>query len=266
MNRSISLIKDIFKNRNLILRLSHNDFKTKYAGSYFGIVWAFIQPIMTILVFWFVFQIGFRTPPVKDVPFILWLMTGLVPWFFFSEAWINATNCYFEYSYLVKKVLFKVSILPCVKILSSWYVHFFFILFMISVHIIYKVYPTIYCAQLIYYMFCLVFYILSISFISSSLVVFFKDIGQIISIILQFGMWLTPILWSYTEVAENYRWIFKINPLFYIVEGYRDAMFNHVWFWEKINESLWFWDISIIYFILGIIFFKKLKPHFADVL
>ncbi|MNW34180.1 Teichoic acid translocation permease protein TagG [compost metagenome] len=257
---------DIYNNRKVILSLALNDFKMKYAGSYLGIIWAFIQPIMTILVYWFVFQVGFRSGSVEKVPFILWFMSGLIPWFFFSEALTSATNCFFEYSYLVKKVLFKISILPIVKIASSLIVHLFFVGVMILVFALYGVYPSIYTFQLFYYVFCLVFVTVALSYITSSIVIFTKDFGQIIGIILQFGMWFTPIMWNYKMLSENWRWLFKINPMYYIVEGFRDAMFNNIWFWEKWNETLWFWDISLIYFVLGFIAFKKLKPHFSDVL
>ena len=112
-NQGLSMA-GVYESRKLIARLSVNDFKTKYAGSYFGIVWAFVQPVCTILVFWFVFEIGFRSSSVSDVPFALWLSCGMVPWFFFSDAWNGATNAFMEYNYLVKKVVFKISVLPVV--------------------------------------------------------------------------------------------------------------------------------------------------------
>ena len=113
--------KELIKNRMLIFNLAKNDFKTKYAGSYLGIIWAFIQPIITMMLYWFVFEFGLRAgASSKGAPFILWLMSGLIPWFFFSDGINNATNCMQEYSYLVKKVVFKIDILPVVKIISTF--------------------------------------------------------------------------------------------------------------------------------------------------
>ena len=124
----MNIIRELLANRRLIWKLSKNDFKTKYAGSYFGIIWAFVQPIVTILIYIFVFQFGFRAQPIAtDIPYALWLVAGIVPWFFFSEALVNATNCLLEYSYLVKKVVFKISILPIVKVSSSMFEHVFFV-------------------------------------------------------------------------------------------------------------------------------------------
>jgi teichoic acid transport system permease protein len=193
-------------------------------------------------------------------------MSGLVPWFFFQEALLNATNCMLEYTYLVKKVVFKISILPIVKILSALFVHLVFIVFLFFVAAIYRFYPSLYTTQLIYYSFCTFCIVLGISYTTSAIVIFFKDLGQIINIFLQVGMWLTPIMWSYTMVPQQYQWILKLSPMYYIVEGYRDTFINHVWFYERYFQTIYFWVVTLGVFAIGAVVFKKLKPHFADVL
>jgi len=258
--------KDLYQNKRLILSLAKNDFKTKYAGSYFGIIWAFVQPVCTILVFWFVFEIGFRSAPMQDVPFALWLSCGLVPWFFFSEALNGATNAFMEYSYLVKKVVFKISVLPVVKILSALLVHCFFIVFLFALFACYQIYPTIASLQIFYYTFCLCALVVGLSFITASIVVFFKDLGQLINIVLQFGMWLTPIMWSIDIMPDKFLGIIKINPMYYIVDGYRNAMIYGQPLFYDVKLTLYFWVITISLFVIGIVLFRKLRPHFADVL
>lgn len=267
-SRSVfTLIDELKNNKTLIWKLSKNDFKTKYAGSYLGIIWAFIQPVVTILVYWFVFEFGLKSgSPIKGVPFIVWFMSGLVPWFFFQEALLNATNCMLEYSYLVKKVVFKISILPIVKIVSALFVHLVFIGFLFIVAGVYGFYPSNYTIQLIYYSFCTFFMVLGISYATSAIVIFFKDLGQFINIFLQIGMWMTPIMWSYTMVPERYQWVFKLSPMYYIVEGYRDTFINHVWFFQRYFQTVYFWIVTLGLFVIGAMIFKKLKPHFADVL
>lgn len=261
------LVQDLYNSKTLIWSLAKNDFKTKYAGSYLGIIWAFIQPVITILVYWFVFEFGLKAgSPTEGVPFILWFSAGLIPWFFFSDAINNAMNCYIEYSYLVKKVVFKISILPIVKIISSLFVHFAFIAFILILSSLYGFFPTIYLMQLIYYIFCTFFLVLALSYITSAVIPFLKDLGQIVNILLQIGMWATPIMWSNTIVPENFQWIVKINPMFYIVEGYRDTFINHIWFFEKYFQTIYFWIITLFIFALGALIFKKLKPHFADII
>lgn len=262
----VSMAADLYGNRRLIMSLAVNDFKTRYAGSYFGIIWAFVQPVCTIMVFWFVFQIGFRSSDIDDVPFILWFMSGLIPWFFFSDAWNSATMALIEYSYLVKKVVFKVHILPLVKIISSLFVHLFFIAFMVAFYLIYGVKPSLYWVQVLYYSVCMICLVVALSYITSALVVFFKDLGQIMNIILQFGMWLTPIMWDIDRIPSNLMWLFKLNPMYYVVQGYRESMIYDIPFWNNIKQTLYFWMILSVLMLMGCVIYKKLKPHFADVL
>ncbi|MGX8728794.1 MAG: ABC transporter permease, partial [Lachnospiraceae bacterium] len=123
----LAMPMEIIKNRGLVLKLAKNDFKTKYAGSYLGIVWAFVQPVVTVLVYWLVFSIGFRSS-YGPMPFVMYLVCGIVPWFFIQDFLNSGTNALIEYSYLVKKVVFNISVLPMVKAVSAWFVHVFFVI------------------------------------------------------------------------------------------------------------------------------------------
>lgn len=265
--KKISLLwKEIFYDRRLIFDLAKNDFKTKYAGSYLGIIWAFIQPITTIMVYWFVFQVGFRSGEAEGVPFVLWLTVGLVPWFFFNESLNGATSSLLDYSYLVKKVVFNVGIIPPVRVLSALFVHLFFIGFMLILFLLNGIFPNITWIQLIYYSSCLILLVLGISYATSALVIFFRDLGQIIIVILQVGMWATPIMWNIKIMPERLHWIIKLNPLCYIVQGYRDAVIYHKWFWNNPYQTVYFWIVTLFFLYIGSRVFYKLKDHFADVI
>ncbi|PKM47986.1 MAG: teichoic acid ABC transporter permease [Firmicutes bacterium HGW-Firmicutes-8] len=266
LNQFYTFISDTLKSRKLIFELAKKDFRAKYLGSYLGMLWAFVQPTITILIFWFVFQLGFKSRPVDNFPFILWLLCGMVPWFFFSEAVSNATNAVIENSYLVKKVVFRVSVLPIIKIISALFIHLFFIIFLFIMFLVYGYKPSIYSFQVIYYLFATIVLALGISWITSSLVVFLKDIGQVVGMLLQFGFWLTPIFWSLKLVPEKYHIFLKLNPIYYIVEGYRNTFIYHSWFWQSPRQASYFWIITLVLFVIGALIFKRLRPHFADVL
>lgn len=269
----IESIKDVLGKRNLIMSLAVADFRKRFVGSYFGIAWMFLQPVVTILIYWFIFgrMPGLSGRSASQGPYILYLIAGIVPWFFFNEALSHATNCLMEYSFLVKKVVFKVSILPMVKIVSCLFVHGIFVLISIAVYLIYGNFPSIYWLQAFYYTFSLMILIIGISFITSSIAVIFKDMGQIVSIALQFGIWITPIMWDPSDpsmkiIPDQYQKFLAINPVYYITQGYRDSFLYHVGFWEKPGLTLYYWVFTVIIFILGLKLFNKLKPHFADVL
>ncbi|MCM1160262.1 MAG: ABC transporter permease [Roseburia sp.] len=272
LKKMFSLPAELWQNRQLIWKLSKNDFKTRYAGSYLGIIWAFVQPVITILVYWLVFEKGFSAKGEifksgVEVPFVVYLTSGLVPWFFFSEAINNATNALLEYNYLVKKVVFKISILPLIKIIAASFIHVFFIGVLLIIYFLYGYRFSPYTLQLLYYSFCLFILVLALSYTFCSVVIFFRDLTQIVNIALQIGMWATPIMWSFTRAeGTGFEWIFRLNPVFYIVTGYRQALFDETWFWQQPGQMAYFWILTIALFALGTFVFKRLKPHFADVL
>lgn len=260
-------IIDILKLRHMIFAMAKNDFKVRYLGSYLGMIWAFVQPVMTICVMWFVFEVGFRAGAVQKVPFILWLATGMIPWFFLSEAITSGTNAVVDQAFLVKKVVFRVGILPVIKICSSLFIHAIFVLFLISMYLIYGYYPTLHYLQIPYYLLATCLLILGISWITSALTVFARDIGHLVVVLLQLFFWVTPIFWSLSLVPSGWRKFFYLNPVYFIVEGYRNTFIDGKWFWEQdIMITMYFWGITILLFVVGALVFKRLRPHFADVL
>lgn len=266
LKEAVKFIKISLSNVGMIKSLSINDFRNKYASSYLGIIWGFIQPLITIAVYWFVFQVGFRSGDVGDAPFILWFIAGIIPWFFFSDAWPSTTGVFTEYSYLVKKVVFKIEILPIVKIISSLFVHLFFILFIYVIAALYGYYPSLYSLQFIYYSFAMIVLVYALSIITSAVVLFFRDLSQIINILMTMGFWITPIGWQLTMLPISVARIFKLNPLYYIVTGYRDAFVDKIFFWQRPYETLYFWMFCLVTLLIGIKLFNKLRPHFSDVI
>ena len=206
--------------------------------------------MVTVLIYFLVFQMGFKsTPPIPDTPYVLWLIPAIVPWFYFSEVLTAGTTCLKDYDYLVKKVVFNVEILPIIKLVSSAIVHVIFILIMIAMFLLQGRLPMISWLQIAYYSFALSMYSLSIA--------------------LQFGMWATPIMWSPDIFPQAPAWIDKvlrINPLYYIVVGYRDSMLQGNAFWQRPMLSLYFWAVTLGLFWLSVRIFNKLKVHFSDVL
>lgn len=258
---------ELYQSRRLIWKLSKNDFKKRYAGSYMGAVWAMVQPVVTVAMYYVVFELVMPgTSRTDEAPFVLFLTAGLVPWFFFNEAWNNGTNALREYDYLVKKVVFKISILPVIKVIAATFIHVFFVLVLLVVAALYGYYPSVYTLQLFYYSACLFVFVLGLSFMTCAIVVFFKDLSQIINIILQIGIWATPILWDIDGLPQRWVTVVKINPLVYIVEGYRSSIYRHEWFFKDFFSTMYFWIATVVMFGIGAAVFKRLKVHFADVL
>jgi lipopolysaccharide transport system permease protein/teichoic acid transport system permease protein len=262
----LDFLKDVYSKRSLIIVLAKKDFMTQYIDSVLGLFWAFVHPLVMVLILWFIFSFGFKVMPVKNVPFVVWLTAGMAPWFFFLNSLVGNTGVIVQNSFLVKKVVFRVSILPIAKTLSSCIIHFIFIGLLIILMLFNGLHFSIWWFQVCYYTFALIVLIMGLTWATSSLNVFLKDVSQLVAIVIQFGFWGTPIFWNIKMIPEKYHILIKLNPMYYIVEGYRDSFIYHTPFWIHWELSLYFWSVTIFTLLLGIITFKKLRPHFSDVL
>ncbi len=268
---AITILKDIFGNIGLIRQLAKNDFKKKFAGSYFGILWAFVGPVVTICVYWFVFTVGMRgaASDVNGYPYVLWMISGLIPWFLFSEIINTGTGVFVEYTYLVKKIVFNINILPIIKVVNATVIHLFFVALMLIIFICSGYIPGFHCIQIIYYMMATWVFSTAVIYFTSAVVVFFKDLSQVVNIFLQVFIWITPIMWQDSSMLSAHpviAFIIKLNPMYYIVQGYRDATINHIWFFERTHMTPYFWCVTVLLYIFGTAIFGRLKPHFADVI
>ncbi len=126
--------------------------------------------------------------------------------------------------------------------------------------------PSLYWLQLPYYVACSIVLVLGIGWLLSALRVFIKDVGEIVGVVLQLGFWFTPIFWSADNIPDEYKYLIKLNPMFYIIDGYRNTFINHVWFWEQYRVTPYFLVTTGVLFIAGAVVFKRLRPHFGDVL
>lgn len=272
--KTASLPAVLWENRTLVMNLAKNDYKKKFAGSYLGIIWAFIQPIVTVLVYWFVFEVGLNSKASDvrtgaEIPFVIWLMAGLIPWFYFQEAWSGGTTVLIEYAYLVKKVVFQIETLPVVKLISALFTHLFFVAFTIALFAVMGYPPDLYTLQVLYYSLCMVVLVAGLVYITSAVVIFFRDLSQMVGIFLQIGIWITPIMWDISTMTKLPSWcvfILKLNPVYYIVNGYRDALINKICFWEHLGYTVYFWVLALLLLKFGTGIFKRLRVHFADVL
>ncbi len=263
----MNYILTIIQQRKLILSLAIVDFKDQFTGSYLGAVWAVLRPLIFISVVWAIFSVGIKGEMINsEVPFVIYLLTGYIPWMFFSSALTGLMNSFSGNKSLVKRPSFQITILPVVKILSSLILHGIFLLILIVVMILAGIYPSIYWLQLPFYILMVSLLLFGFGLLLASLGVFTKDISQFIGAILQVGFWVTPIFWSVDHIPQKYLWLLNFNPMVYIVNGYRNTFINQVWFWQDGSFLLSFLLYAVLFLFLGIFTFKKLKPHFGDVL
>ena len=262
-----NFIGDIYNKRSILYELAKRDFQKQYTGSYLGFVWVYLQPLLFISVLYAVFTFGFRTSHIDNgIPFAVHLISGMIAWFYIAENLNAGASVIKQHSFLLKKVDFRLSLLPIVKLISSSVPHLFFIFVAVVIAMLNGIYPTLYFIQIVYYYFASVSLLLGIGWLTSSTNIFVPDVSKVVSVIVTFGFWLTPIFWDISKIPEKYQWIIKLNPATYIVQGYRDSIINQVGFWEKPFQTLYFWLLTATMLWIGITIFKKLRPHFAEVI
>ncbi len=259
-------IKLIFLQKNLIISMAKREVATQYVGSLLGFIWTFINPLVMIFVFWVVFSVGFRIQPSNNVPFVVWLTAGMAAWFVFADIVNGSAGAIVSNAHLIKKTLFHSHILPVIKIIACLITHSVFLLVLIGLIIFQRMPFSFYYFQFLYYLFCMCVLALGLGWAVSALNPFIRDIGQIVGVVLQMGFWATPIFWDINMMPPKIQIIFKLNPMFYIVQGYRESFIYFLPFWKHPYQTIYFWIVALIIFICGALIFKKLKPQFADVL
>lgn len=264
----LSFLRTIYKNRRAILTMAKDDFKKQYLGSLLGFFWAIAQPAVYIFAIWIIFTFGFRAGSGKggEIPFVLYLVSGFIVWSFFSGGLTAGAGSVQSYSYLVKKMVFAVSVLPVVKILSAFYIHLILFLLYLIVFFSKGYMFSLYTLQIFYYIFATFVLLLGLGWLTSSLNIFIQDVSQVIGVFTRIGFWFTPIFWKIDKFSPKIQFLLKLNPAYYLVNGYREALFYKVWFWERPMLTLYYWSFTMFFFILGAIVFKRLRPHFGDVL
>jgi ABC-type polysaccharide/polyol phosphate export permease len=250
----------------MILALAARELENRYAGTLGGILWTFAHPLAVITVFYFVFAIGFKSSGPGRTPFLLWFVCGLVPWFFFNETLLAATNSITSHTHLIKKTVFPSEILPVVNIAAGLVPHAIFLLIVTGLLVWYQV-PFLAERLLVFYFpLCACVMLLGLSWLLSAIQVFYRDVSHALSIVLNLGFWATPIMWSADMIPEEYRRLLFLNPMYYIIEGYRGLLvFNEI-VWPSVAHTTYFWCVVTAMFLAGAYVFGRLKPEFADVM
>jgi len=242
------------------------DFKRQYLGTALGGFWGVINPIVMTALYCLVFELGLKAKADSGVNFSYWLMAGIIPYFYFSEALGKGTSSFVEYGYLIKKMVFRFSFIPLFKIFSSFLIHLFFILLVLGLSLFFGQKFNISFFGLCYFSFCLIALVIPICYLTASIQVFLRDVAQIVGIILQLLFWGTPIFWSSNIIPEKYMFINHVNPLFYIVDGYRNSF---IWGKQLSVDSVGtmvFWCEVVCLSFISLFFYRRLSRHFTDAL
>ena len=253
----------IYKSRQLLLELVKREIKARYKQSVLGYAWVFLVPLINLTVLTIVFSFLLRVP-TGGVPYPIFLLVGLVPWTFTANAISAATSSLVSNSSLITKIYLPREIFPIASILSKMVdlllsiiiLVIFMIFFGVSLHLTILLVPVIFVLQMVL--------IIGVSLILSSLNVFFRDVENILGVLLTVWMYLTPILYPSELIPQKFLLIFNLNPMMAIVNSYRNVVLYGVLPpWQSFIYSAIF---SLFLFIFGYIIFRQRSKYFADVI
>ena len=266
MSNFLFFLKKIIQSHSLIQTMAIREIRTRYAGTLGGFFWSVVNPLMIIAVYWFVFSNFFRIQPTGNVPFIVVYLCGMLPWTLFSESLIFSTNSVAANANLVKKTLFPTEILPVVIFFASCITQVIMLVILLIILWFNNISFSIYNIQFLYYIFALFIFCTGLGWFCSAVNVFYRDTSQILGVVISIWFWLTPIVWFMEMVPQQYQFYLTLNPMYYIVDGYRASFVYHTPFWENPGLGIYFWALSFTLFIIGGLVFRRLKPDFPDVL
>lgn len=263
----MEFFKQLIKSRKIIWGIGKNDFKNRFANTSLGAIWGFLQPFVFMITYVIVFQYILKVGSSGSYPYVSWFLPAMSMWMTVNDTIICASNSIRGYSYLVKKVVFPVDVIPVISIISQSFVSMFLFIISIAVSSVFGYVPNV--LVLLYALFAAYCFIIAFTRFTSAVTTLVPDFSQLLNIVMQLFFWFTPIVWNLQMLANHptIARILQCIPFTYLVCSVREAFIG-----EKIITKGYgiytaiFWVITIILFVWGNHVFKKSKKDFADVL
>lgn len=263
----MDFIKSMIKNRKLIWQLGKNDFKNRFASTSLGSIWGFLQPFVFMFTYVIVFQCILNTNSSGEITYVAWFLPGVAIWQWLNDTIISASNSIRAYSYLVKKVVFPVDIIPTISIVASSFVGLFLVLVAAIVCIVFGYIPNL--LEFIYVLVAFFAFVIAFTRFTSAITTLVPDFSNLLGIVMQLFFWFTPIIWN-LNMLEGHKTILtliKCTPFTYLVTTFREVFIPGNMLTEKhFLFTIVFWVITILMFLWGNSVFKRNKKDFADVL
>ena len=261
------VLKENFQNLYRIYSIAKYELLADMKDSKLGLFWNFANPLIQILTYWFVFGYVMKRSDVDGIPYIVWMLGGMVVWFFMSPCITDGANAVFRKAGVITKMKFPVSILPLTVILQKLFDHFCLMVVLVIVFAVFGYYPSVHWLGLIYYLFCAIIFAVSLSLTTSVLNMLARDTRKLILACMRMLLYLTPILWSIDNMGHGrLSKIILCNPIYYVVQGYRDCFFYHEGVMAYSWSMGWFWGITIALFLFGSYMMYKFKTRFIDMI
>ncbi|USK38644.1 ABC transporter permease [Cytobacillus firmus] len=276
MHSVITVIKEQIKSFYLVRRLSVYEVKSANRNNYLGILWEIINPMIQIAIYWFVFGYGILSASGRGkvdmdgqlIAYFPWMLSGMVLWFFVNQAITQGSKSVYTRINMVSKMSFPMSVIPTYVIFSKLYQHLMLLAVVLVIFQFLGFPINIYYLQLPYFMLATVIFLVAFALITSTLTTIVRDFQMLIQSLVRILIYLSPFLWPpYDLKPDIIPLIMKLNPIYYLAEGYRASILGLAWYpIENWEYTLYFWGITILLLIFGSILHVKFRDRFVDFL
>ena len=261
------VLKENFQNIYRIYSIAKYELLADMRDSKLGLFWNFANPLIQVLTYWFVFGYVFNKQDVDGVPYLVWMLGGMVVWFYISPCITDGCNAVYKKVDVITKMKFPVSILPMTVILNKLFDHLCLMAILVIVFATQGFYPSLHWFGLLYYLVCAVVFAFALSLTTSVLNMLARDTRKLILACMRLLLYLTPVLWEIERIPSSViRKIVQCNPLYYICNGYRSCLFNNATFIGDTWSFAWFWIITVGLFMFGSYMMYKFKTRFIDMI
>ena len=251
---------------NSIWSMAIKELKKEYSGTILGYFWAIFKNLIYVFAYWFAIAIGLKGSKSVGYPYMAWLITGLGGWFLIKDSLTSAAKSIRKNKFLVTKMVYPISTIPTYKVMSNFIANVMFLPIILAVVLFSGIKINLFWLQIFYYQVALVLLLIGISWLTSALVVISRDIEMLISSSVFVLFWITPILFPASNISGALSNFLKLNPFYYVIEGYRASILYNQWFWERPALSLYYWGVVIFFLLFGAYVHGKLRNQFVDVL
>lgn len=253
---------ELWRYRELLFTLAWRDIKVRYKQTVLGAAWAVFQPVVSMIIF-SVFLGRLVKVPSDNLPYPVFVYAGLLPWTFFANCVGGASNSIISEGHLISKIYFPRLIIPIASFGSKLFdfVISFFIMFGLMAY--YGIFPGISLGVIPLLIAFTVLTALGIGTFLSAVCVTYRDVRYIVPVLIQLWMYATPVVYPMSIVPAGWRWIVSLNPMAGLIEAYRSALFGRPFDWTSIGVSFF---ISLIFLVVGLVYFRKAEKRFADII
>lgn len=267
MKNMITVWKELYANRVRIFRLARYEQRAKNSGTILGKLWEFLTPVLQICVYWFVFSVGLRMKTVQgDTPYAVWMMTGMIPWFCISGAMLTSATAITNSANVIRNLNIPMTIIPAKFVVMHLMEHLWTVGFLLFVLVVSGIQVSLYWLQIVYFFACMVIFLMAFSLFSSAVGAVVKDFGRILSPMIRLVFYLSSVIMSLDGMSPTLQRLLKINPVTYIVMGYRNSLLYNVGVWEMGYHSLCFWSVTLVLMFLGCTLHMRTRERFVDML